>query len=88
MTKATLRASLRDLRRKLTPQADRIVRHMLDAGSITQREALVDYSVQSLTRRITEIRDAGIGVIGISKKHPTTGQRYTRYKLEQKDLSN
>lgn len=65
----------------VTPQAKTIVRHMADAGSITQREALVDYSVQSLTRRITELRDAGFSIVGTWKHHPVTNQRYMRYSL-------
>jgi len=66
---------------RLTPQAMAIVRHIEKAGSITQREAMVDLSVQSLTRRITEIRDKGIRIKSVWKKHPTTGQRYKRYSL-------
>lgn len=65
----------------LTPQAKTIVRHLSDTGTITQREALLDHSVQSLTRRITEIRDAGFDILAVWKKHPVTGQRYTRYSL-------
>ncbi len=65
----------------LTPQAMLVCKHMMAAGSITQREAILDYSVQSLTRRITEIQDAGIGVIRDDRKHPLTGQRYARYSL-------
>jgi hypothetical protein len=65
--------------RSLTPQAKTILNHLNDAGSITQREAIMDYSVQSLTRRITEIRDAGFKVSGVWKTHPTSNQRYMRY---------
>jgi hypothetical protein len=65
----------------LTPQAKTVLNHLNEAGTITQREAIMDHSVQSLTRRITEIRDAGFSVDGIWKEHPTTGQRYMRYSL-------
>ena len=65
----------------LTPQALTVYRHIRDAGSITQREAIMDHSVQSLTRRITEIRDAGIDIVRENKKHPITNQRYARYTL-------
>lgn len=65
----------------LTPQAHTVYKHMRDAGSITQREAILDHSVQSLTRRITEIQDKGIPVIREDRKHPITGQRYARYSL-------
>lgn len=66
----------------LTPQARTILQHLSDTGTITQREAIMDHSVQSLTRRITEIRDAGFEVRGVWKKHPVTGQRYMRYNLD------
>jgi hypothetical protein len=65
----------------LTPQAHTVYRHMRDAGSITQREAILDHSVQSLTRRITEINDAGIRTKREDKRHPLTNQRYARYSL-------
>lgn len=65
----------------LTPQARTVLTHLSNAGTITQREALLDHSVQSLTRRITEINDAGFKVDAVWKKHPVTGQRYTRYSF-------
>lgn len=65
----------------LTPQAQLVFNHMCTAGSITQREAILDHSVQSLTRRITEIQDAGHDVIREDKRHPMTNQRYARYTL-------
>lgn len=65
----------------LTPQALTVYRHIARTGSITQREALLDHSVQSLTRRITEIADAGIEINREDRKHPLTGQRYARYSL-------
>jgi len=65
----------------ITPQAALVLKHLKNTGTITQREALMDHSVQSLTRRITELRDAGVKIVGTWKKHPLTGQRYMRYSL-------
>lgn len=65
----------------MTPQAETVLDHMIRAGSITQREALLDHSVQSLTRRITEIRDAGYDVTREFFRHPMTNQRYARYSV-------
>jgi hypothetical protein len=62
-------------------QEQQILKHLRKAGSITQREALLDLSVQSLTRRITELRLRGFNIEGIQKQHPVTGQRYMRYTL-------
>ena len=63
-------------------QVDKILNHMLKNGSITQREAYIDYGVQSFHRRLTEIKDAGHKIKKVAKVHPTTGQPYSRYYLE------
>lgn len=57
--------------------------HLKRTGSISQREALVDYSIQSLTKRISELRDMGVKIEIQHKKHPMTGQRYVRYVLKK-----
>ena len=62
-------------------QNDMILDHISKTGSISQREALMDYSIQSLTKRISELRDMGFNIVREFHKHPTTGQRYVRYKL-------
>jgi biotin operon repressor len=64
-------------------QNDIIYAHLKRAGSISQREALADYSVQSLTKRISELRDMGYNIMTQHKKHPVTGQRYARYVLKK-----
>jgi len=60
-------------------QTDRILTHIRKAGSITQREAYIDYGIQSFHRRLTDLRDMGYTILGQLKTHPTTGQKYTRY---------
>jgi len=65
-------------------QTELIIDHLKRTGSITMREALLDYSVQSLTKRISELRKAGYKIETEHKQHPTTGQRYARYKLMAK----
>lgn len=66
----------------LSPQAATVLKHIMKAGSITQREAILDHSVQSLTRRIKDLREAGVKITGSWRMHPITGQRYMRYSLE------
>jgi len=61
-----------------------IIDHMFRTGSITQREALLDYSIQCLTKRIQELREAGWKILTEHKHHPTTNQRYARYILKAK----
>ena len=65
-------------------QNNLILSHLKRVGSITMREALLDYSVQCLTKRIQELREEGYQIDTQHKKHPTTGQRYARYILKRK----
>lgn len=60
-------------------QVEKIINHLKKTGSITQREAYLDYGIQSFHRRMTEVKEAGHVVYGKLMKHPTTGQEYTRY---------
>lgn len=62
-------------------QLDILKKHLKKTKSITQREAMVDYSIQSLTKRISELRALGMQIKTIWKKHPVTGQRYARYTV-------
>jgi len=59
----------------------KVLNHIKTAGSITVREALVEYSVNSLTKRISNLRAAGHSIVSNVKSHPVTGQRYVRYTL-------
>lgn len=62
-------------------QHAKILTHLKKAGSITVREAMVEYSIQSLTKRIQELREMGHNIVSTVKHHPITGQKYTRYTL-------
>jgi hypothetical protein len=63
-------------------QHQKIMTHLKKAGSITVREAMVEYSIQSLTKRIQELREMGHNIVSQIKHHPITGQKYTRYTLQ------
>jgi hypothetical protein len=58
-----------------------ILSHLRKASSITVREAMVEYSVNSLTKQISRLRSRGHNIISTWRRHPITGQRYTRYTL-------
>lgn len=58
-----------------------ILKHLETVGSITVREAMIEYSIPSLTKRISELRDLGYNIISVFKKHKLTGQRYVRYYM-------
>lgn len=62
-------------------QNEKILNHIQVHGSISQREAFIDYGVQSFTRRIADIREAGYDLIKVRRHHPTTGQVYSRYYI-------
>jgi hypothetical protein len=62
-------------------QNEIILNHIRRAKSISQREALIDHGIQSLTKRISELRSMGYKIKTIHKKHPITGQRYARYVM-------
>jgi hypothetical protein len=66
----------------LSPQNTKIAKHFRRAGRITQRQAIMDYSIQSLTKRIAELRKLGLKIESVWKDHPVTGQRYCEYRSD------
>ena len=62
-------------------QHQKILKHLEKAGSITVREALVEYSIHSLPKRIQELRELGHAIVSKPKRHPITGQKYVRYSF-------
>jgi hypothetical protein len=68
---------------RLKPQTQTVLNHLRKTGSITFREAVADHSVQSLTKRIQELRAAGFPINTKFKRHPLTKQRYAEYQLER-----
>ena len=62
-------------------QTQQILKHINKAGSISQREAYLDYGIQSFHRRLTDLREEGYLIVGEEKFHPVTRQKYTRYSV-------
>jgi biotin operon repressor len=58
-----------------------IIKHLETTNGITVREAMIEYSISSLTKRVHELRGLGYDIESVRKQHPVTGQRYTRYFL-------
>lgn len=58
-----------------------LIAHLTVHRTITRREADTEYSIQSLTRRITTLRKVGYRIRTQWKKNPVTGQRYAQYQL-------
>lgn len=69
---------------RFTPmtQVEKLIDHMRDVGPISQREAYLEYDIQSFHRRLSDIRQLGMNLKAYPKKNPVTGQHYTRYGLE------
>ena len=64
-------------------QHTNILKHLRTAKGLTVREALIEYSISSLTKRIQELRGMGYDIVSHRKSHPVTGQRYVRYTLAE-----
>lgn len=65
----------------MKPQLKTILKHLDKVGSITNREAIVEYNIMSLPRRINDLEELGYKFNKVLKAHPVTGQRYKRYHL-------
>ena len=62
-------------------QHTKIIKHLRTTKGLTVREAMIEYSISSLTKRVHELRGMGYEIESVRKTHPVTGQRYTRYFL-------
>ena len=67
-------------------QNTKILAHLRATKGLTLREAMLDYSIQSFTKRISELRKSGHRIDGIAGRHPVTNQRYTRYTLVEENV--
>ena len=64
-----------------TKQLDTITKHLQTVGSISNLEAITQYNIMSLPRRILDLEELGLKFNRVRKAHPVTGQRYVRYHL-------
>lgn len=71
-------------RRKNTrTQKEMIIDHINKAGHITCRQAIIDYSIPALPRRICDLEEMGFRFDRKWAKHPVTGQEYVQYRLHK-----
>lgn len=68
-------------------QQQLILNYIRKKGHITQRDAILDLGVQSITRRITDLKEAGHKIVTERCIHPATGQNYTRYSLADEKVA-
>ena len=64
-------------------QLNTIIKHLETVGSISTLEAIIQYNIMALPRRIKDLKEKGYSFNSIRKSHPVTGQRYTRYVLAE-----
>lgn len=64
----------------LSPQAVKVLEHLEASDTISNVEANAVLKCRSVSRRITELQDAGFSITKEFKRD-STGQRYTRYSL-------
>ena len=62
-------------------QVNTIRKVLLKDGSLTQRSALMDFSIMALPRRIADLKASGFPVKTEIKINPKTGQRYAQYTM-------
>ena len=70
----------------LSPQARTILRAMLDGHAVTRIGAMHNWSVQNVTARLTEMRNAGIE-IKTTMKNDARGHRYGSYTLRPSEIT-
>lgn len=69
----------------LSPQCRQLLGLLEAKGSVTALEASGVYRIRSLSRRITDLKDAGYTIVRYLGKD-TTGQRYARYYLKGRSV--
>ena len=65
----------------MKPQLKTILKHLNTTGSISNLEAITQYNIMSLSRRVSDLEELGYKFNRELKAHPVTGQRYKRYHL-------
>ena len=63
-------------------QVEKLIHHMKTIGPISAREAMIEYHIASLTRRMCDIEELGYKLVKTERLNPVTKNPYTRYGLE------
>ena len=67
---------------KARTQVEKLIHHMQTIGPISAREAMIEYHVASMTRRMCDIEEMGYDLEKTEKINPVSGNPYTRYGLK------
>ena len=68
--------------KKLSPQAELVLKHLKNVGPITPVEAAAVHRIRHLPRRIADLKEAGHTIV-TDIRYDATGQRYAKYRLIQ-----
>lgn len=71
--------------RKDDPQNITVLRHLMEHGSITQREAIREYDIYRLASRIKELRDRNIEIDTVMMENIHNGGHYAKYLIRGKE---
>lgn len=67
-------------------QNERVLRHLREVGTLTGAQAMQSYGIAHLASRISELREAGVNIIGTTetaKNRYGETVRYMVYRLEE-----
>ena len=67
-------------------QCDKIMRHLIDYGSITPLDALAEYGIMRLASRISELNKRGVRIVKVmegAKNRYGEKVHYARYSLAE-----
>ena len=67
-------------------QNERVLRHLREVGALTGAQAMRDYGIAHLASRISELRAAGVNIIGTTetaKNRYGETVRFMVYRLEE-----
>ena len=68
-------------------QTDVVIKHLSITGSISNREAILEYGIASLTKVISTLRKDNYKILGTWRTNPITLNRYKRYwVMDKKDF--
>jgi hypothetical protein len=71
----------------MATKSNLLLKHLQIVGSITGREAMIEYDIQSLTKEIHRLRQKGYVINTVGKAHPVKGVRYGRFFLISEPVS-
>lgn len=64
-----------------TTQCERIIRHLIDYGSISSIEAITEYGILRLAARISDLKRQGIAIVSENKTGKNRYGETTNYKV-------